>query len=117
MKPLRTRNDLIELAQRHAPTKACERTMRMYGATVLGGFTFAGGNQGWIVTVSDKWNIAIICHETARKYSIDYLDDVPWTGWLGRINGKRPLVDGDCPALCSLQRLRARSKERCRQSK
>jgi hypothetical protein len=120
MKSLHTRNDLLDLASRHAPTKACERIIKERGAIILGGFILAGGLPGWIVQVQSDcrtWNIAIICHEHARKYSIDYLDDVPWESWTGRINGQRPLVDGDIPTSAALYRLRARNQEKCPRKK
>lgn len=112
MKPINTKHDLIELAARNAPTKACAVVIGKDGATVLGGFTAAEGYPGWIVRVTSltgrEWLIGVWVDEPARKYRVTYPDQVPWAAWLGTGNGRRPLIDGDVSIEASFKRMQAR---------
>jgi hypothetical protein len=101
MKPLNTRNDLIALAQKLAPTRACARAIREAKITNLGGFSGLNGLQGWIVETESYnggyWILAVVCDEEKRCHKAFYLKDIPWENWLGKITGKRGLLNGDDP--------------------
>lgn len=109
MKPIHTRDQLLALVARNAPTTACGRAIREQGATVLGGFNPVESLPGWVVQVN-RWTIAILCDEQAQVYKVRYLDAIPWQNWLGRIGGRDPLRDGDKPYLSALKRMQARNR-------
>lgn len=112
MKPLRTRNDLTALVAQHAPSNACAKAISENRATVLGGFAPIEGLPGYIVHVCSfykrKWIIAVLVDEAADRFRIRYLDEVPWSLWIGEIGGKRPLIDGDHPTESAYKRMRSR---------
>lgn len=93
MRPIRHRNDLIDMAIRNAPTKAVAR-LGQQGATVLGGFNPVESLPGWIVRIGGRL-VGIEIDDARKKYRIVYLTDVPWKNWLGKKGGTNPLVDGD----------------------
>lgn len=113
MKPFNARTDIFALAARHAPSKACVTAISENRATLLGGFTPAGGLPRFIVSVTSKrgkqWNIAIIVDEEANRYRIEWPETVPWASWDGRINGKR-LIDGDEPTESAFKRMQERRR-------
>lgn len=111
MRPLRTRTDLLAIAAQHAPSKACATAIHENRATVLGGFTPAGGLPTFIVRVVSRrgreWLIGIEVDEAAYRYRIRYIEDVPWAFWDGQIGGRR-LIDGDVPNNAAFERMKAR---------
>jgi hypothetical protein len=108
-----TREDLTDVAARHAPTNACATAMRQQRAVVLGGFATPGTLPCWIVRVDSKrgkqWFIAVDCDEANVKYGVRYLesDEVPWEDWIGKSTGRRILIDGDEPVLSAYKRCQA----------
>lgn len=109
MKLIRTREDLLEMAARCAPTTAIGVRIRTNGATVLGGFNPVERFPGWIVRSGFRL-IGIELDECNRRYRICYPATVPWANWRGQSDGKWPLVDGDRPIESALERMKARSK-------
>ena len=111
-KPIRTRQDLIDLIALCAPSRSCERSIAAGRVEVLGGFTSAGGLPCWIVRIQSRrgrtWIIALNCDEKDRRYQAEYLDSVPWLRWIGTSKGTRPLIDGDHPTEYAFRRLTAR---------
>lgn len=102
-RPLRTRTDLLALIRRHAPSRACARSIGDGRVIVLGGFTPPGGFPRWIVHVQSPhgrdWYAHVICDESRYQYRVQwsYEDDVPWAHWDGQSDGRHPLRDGDTP--------------------
>lgn len=100
MKPLQTRDDLIELAIKFAPTTACANIVRKEGAVNLGGFKSAGDKGGtYIVQVTSRltgkvWYICICATGLPAEHTAFYATKVPWEMWQGLASEKR-LIDGD----------------------
>lgn len=116
MIPIRRREDIIAIAQRHAPTNACAQVMGgMIGVTLLGSFTAVEGLPGWIVQVVSPhkrtWLIAVLIDEVDRKQTIRYLSSVPWGTWGGDSAGTNDLRDGDVPRLASFERMKAHASK------
>lgn len=92
--------------------------MKERRAVVLGGFATPGTLPCWIVRVDSRrgnqWFIAIDCDEANVKYAVRYLDadQVPWADWIGKSTGRRPLIDGDEPAVSAYKRCQAVRRER-----
>jgi hypothetical protein len=90
--------------------------MRENRAVVLGGFASPDTLPKWIVQVRSKhgreWFIAVCCDEANQKYTIEYPQSVPWEQWIGKSDGKRPLIDGDRPVGFSLKRVNALRRKR-----
>lgn len=112
MKPIRRRQDVIDIAAAHAPTNACVAVMAsLVGTTLLGSFTDVDGYPGWIVQVVSPmkrvWNIAILIDELDRKQIVMYINDVPWETWAGDSAGKNQLRDGDIPKIAAFKRMKA----------
>lgn len=109
--PIRTRDDLAEVAMKYAPTSACERAIREGRFTILGGFITPKTLPCWIMRVVCKhgqtWNIRVSCCEKRRTYQIDFPKCIPWANWIGTRGGKRPLIDGDDPKRGAFERMRA----------
>lgn len=112
MKPLRTKNDLTALVAQHAPSTACARAIFENRAQVLGGFAPVEGLPSYVVHVRSyygkDWFIAVLVDEAALRHRIRYLDDVPWELYIGKMNGKRPLIDGDTPNVSAFNRMRSK---------
>lgn len=108
MKIIRTRDDLFEIAARNAPTTACAKLIAKKGATILGGFTAAGGHS-WIIQIKSPtgrvWLVQIIGNEVERRYQVRYPDEVPWIDWVGQ-HGE-PWMIGDDPGECERLHLKA----------
>lgn len=89
MKPLHTKQDVIDLAAEHAPTRACQRYMDEQGhMEVFRGVTSPEGWPGWVVRVESipyrpkgnrdmSWYIGVWVDEVARAFRITYLDRLP----------------------------------------
>lgn len=94
--------------------------MKENRAVVLGGFASPGTLPRWIVQVRSKhgreWLIAVCCDEQNLKYSIEYPEAVPWEDWIGKSDGKRPLIDGDRPLEFALKRVNALRRNRAAQT-
>lgn len=114
LRPLRTRNELMELAIRFATSKACETAIKEDRCLNLGGFNFKPDLYGWIVRVIGKygsvWNIAIIADAVGDRYRGRFLERVPWRKWAGSIGGKS-LRDGDTPATAAFNRMMSRREK------
>jgi hypothetical protein len=114
MRPIRTRGELIALVARYAPSAACVTAINEDRAIVLGGFAPAKGFPCYIVRITSArgrvWHIAVDCDEEGRKYTTRTIAEIPWADWQGRRTGRRPLIDGDDPERCAVERLRARSR-------
>lgn len=99
MRPLRNREDLISLVAQHAPSAACAKAINENRATVLGGFNPVEGLPSYVVHVRSfhgrEWIIAVLVDEGEQRYRVRYLDQVPWELWIGNVEYKRPLIDGD----------------------
>lgn len=112
MKPLRTKNDLIALVAQHAPSNACARALSENRATVLGGFAPIEGLPSYVVHVRSyhgkDWFIAVLVDEPSLRHRIRYLEVVPWEMYIGKMNGKRPLIDGDKPNVSAFNRMRSK---------
>jgi hypothetical protein len=112
MKPLRTRDDLLRLVAQHAPSRACATAVFDNRALVLGGFTAPECFPCYIVRVRSKhgreWFIACDVDEDTGRHQIRHIEAVPWRYWVGRSDGRRPLIDGDDPIRSSYQRMKAR---------
>ena len=107
MKLPRTRDEVLDLAARHAPTKAISRVITEEGASVLGGFTAIKGFPGWIVEARGRY-IGFGVDEQNRRLVVEYLAAVPWEDYMGTVNKvKRLLVDGDDPVQASYNRMKA----------
>lgn len=86
MKPLHTRQDVIDLAAAHAPTHACYRYMLEQGRIEV---LRVPSLPGWIVQVwatpdgagrgpgAGQWLIGIEVDEVQRCYGFSYPDLVP----------------------------------------
>ena len=113
-RPLRTRDELLELVAQHAPTKACATAMREDRAIVLGGFNPVEDFPGWVVRITSRrdreWIVAVECDEVAYKFKVLHLTTVPWANWAGRSTGLNPLIDGDSPNQSAFMRMKARMK-------
>lgn len=113
MRPISTRADILAVAAQAAPSKACATAISENRATVLGGFTPAGGLPCFVVVVISKfgrqWILAVEVDEAAHRYRPKVLDAVPWIAWDGRIGGKR-LIDGDVPIEAAMKRMKERRR-------
>jgi hypothetical protein len=118
MKPIQTRDDLIELAIKFAPSTACANIMRKEGAVNLGGFKSADDKGGtYIVQVISRltgkvWHICICATGLPAEYTAFYVTKVPWEMWQGRDYGmpgdiKPRLIDGDSPRAYNMLKLEA----------
>lgn len=118
MKPLQTRDDLIELAIKFAPTTACANIVRKEGAVNLGGFKSAGDKGGtYIVQVTSRltgkvWYICICATGLPAEHMAFYVTKVPWEMWQGHdfvMPGPflARLVDGDIPHEANMKKLEA----------
>lgn len=110
MKPLHHRNELLALTADIAPTNACRRAAEHGTQTVLGGFTPAGGFPCWIVHVQGRhqeWYVCIVMNMRLRQYHAHLIlkEKIPWDCWIGNRHGKNPLVDGDCPEHCYMEKI------------
>lgn len=83
MKPLRSAQDVLEIAARCAPTTAVARRIRESGATVLGRFNPVQNLPGWIVKTQDNRLIGIELDEVNRRYRVCYPKEVPWSNFEG----------------------------------
>lgn len=77
MTPIYTREELIAVAIRCAPTTATARRIRENGATVFGGVTSPEGFPGWIVDAGQQRLIGVWFDEAAHKYRITYPAALP----------------------------------------
>lgn len=117
MKPLRRRQDIIDLAFLNAPTNACAAAMQstLCKTILLGSFTAVEGLPGWVVEVTSlfnrSWRIAVLSDEINRRYTIRYLDTIPWATWDGDWAGRNPLRDGDVPRVASYERMKAHAAQ------
>ena len=76
MKPLRTREELLDMAAHCAPTAAVGRRIREDGATVFRGVTSPEGFVGYVVKSRDRL-IGIWCDTTRRKWICSYPQTLP----------------------------------------
>lgn len=80
MKSLHTKQDVIDLAAEHAPTRACQRRLEEYGSCTVWRVPTL---PGWIVCVWDLKSstkvhlIGIEVDEANRCYGFTYPDRVP----------------------------------------
>lgn len=74
MKPLRTKEDILEFAAVHAPTKACASAIRE-GRVHYSPFS---DQPAWMLCVESKnkrrWVLIVRCNEETRSYRVEHLD-------------------------------------------
>lgn len=101
---IRTRNDLIDWLENHAPRPAIARAMQEGQIENFGAFEKIppSFNPGWIVRVTSKfnttWYIAIQEDFPHRGFITRILDKVPWKNWIGEF-AKNKLYQGDDPRI------------------
>lgn len=68
------RADLMNFAQRYAPSRACERAIREGRAYILGGFKPTEGFPCWVLKAwSDRgkvWYLKVVCDTNSRTYGM-----------------------------------------------
>lgn len=72
MKPIHSREQILEIAIAFAPTRAVGRVLTSLGATVFGGVNAATGFPGWLVSVVMKhrtWYLQIDVIEHSYRFS------------------------------------------------
>ena len=73
MKPLRTRDDILEFAAAHAPSKACATAIKERRVIVAA----RPDVIGWFVHVESvrgrEWRLLVRCNEETRNYSLEWL--------------------------------------------
>lgn len=77
MNPIYTREELLDLAIRCAPTSAIARRIRVNGATIFGGVTSPEGFPGWIVDAGHDRFIGIWWNDAHQKYQVSYPTQIP----------------------------------------
>lgn len=113
MRPIRRRQDVLDIAALNAPSRACAAAMEssLCQTLLLGSFTAVEGFPGWIVKVTSlykkTWLIAVLVNEVDRTTPIRYIEEVPWATWAGDSAGKNQLRDGDIPRIAAYERMKA----------
>ena len=77
---IHSREELLEIAAKWAPTDAVSRTIRTLGATVYGGRNLALDLPGWLVMVTMKhktYYVSITIHAMYGDRLISYHDTRP----------------------------------------
>jgi len=111
MRPLRSRQNLMDVCMRIAPTNACKRAINEGRATVLGGFTPVEGLPYYLTRVTSAYNKVwyLLVHVATGNQCVKYSYHSPpwepsWECWDGQ-NPLTPtklirtwnLFDGDTP--------------------
>ena len=109
MERLRTRNDIMEWLEEHAPYPSIKRAVVEGTTELLGVFKNIqpSGTMGWIVEVNSKhnstWHVAIQLDNLKHRFYCHVISEVFWENWMGDIvNGGLgelgpPLYMGDNP--------------------
>lgn len=97
-KPLRSREDILDFAARHAPSNACARAIREDRVVIT-----APNNNGWHLAIvsktGGKWFLHVTGNEVTRKYRVihDRTAATPEpetsTGLCGHADGETPVHD------------------------
>lgn len=117
MKPLRTRNDLLDLicSSGEFPSRACVTAIREDRAIVLGGFQEPNFPPSYITEVTSRhgkvWIIEVGVDDVHRKYLLRTRTSIPWKYWQGQMGRKTySLIDGDQPIRCAANKERANGR-------
>jgi hypothetical protein len=100
MRPIRTREELIDFAARRAPSAACATALKdMEGALVLGAHDPAvAGLPGWIIKVTSQhgrvWILAVGMDADNQEYVCRQVDEIPDT-YTGCVTGRPGIMNGD----------------------
>lgn len=80
-RPLNGRDDLLAVASRLAPSRACQRAIAEGRVDTLGGFTPPGGLPFYGLRVESRlgrvWWLAVEVDEEARRFRVRRLDGDP----------------------------------------